>query len=79
MCSAARVSSLMGRMTGRAKSRAIAAANAVPATHEQREDDPQAPEHGVDALQRAPELHRAQALDRHGHDAQVHAVGACGR
>ena len=30
MCSAARVSSLMGRMTGRAKSRASSAANAVP-------------------------------------------------
>ena len=75
MCSAARVSSAMGRMTGRANRRASTAANAVPTQHEQHEHDPQAPEHGVDALQRAAELHRAQALDRDGDDAQVHAVG----
>ena len=75
MCSAARVSSLMGRMTGRANRRASTAAKAVPDDHEQHEHDPQASEHGVDALQRAAELHRAQALDRHGDDAQVHAVG----
>jgi hypothetical protein len=43
--------------------------------HEQREHDPQATEHRVDAVERAAQLHRSQALDRDRDDAEVHAVG----
>ena len=76
MCSAARVSSLIGPDDRpREQARHRARRTRCPTQHEQHEHDPQASEHGVDALQRAPELHRAQALDRHGDDAQVHAVG----
>jgi hypothetical protein len=35
-----------------------------PPRHQQHEHDPQAPERSVDAVQRAPQLHRAQPPDR---------------
>ena len=75
MCSAARVSSLMGRMTGRAKSRASSAANAVPASTRSASTIRRRPSTASTLSSERPELHRAKAVDRHGDDAQVHAVG----
>ena len=76
MCSAAAVRSRTGATTRRANRRLTAAASAVPTTHEPTSTRRSRVEDAVDAVERAGELDRADARQRRGEDAQVHAAVA---